>query len=30
MDIDLIANILFATIRMGTPLLIVAIGRVGM
>ena len=27
MDIDLIANILFATIRMGTPLLIVAIGE---
>ena len=27
MDMDLIANILFATIRMGTPLLIVAIGE---
>jgi simple sugar transport system permease protein len=27
MDIDLIANILFATVRMGTPLLIVAIGE---
>ena len=27
MDIDFIANILFATIRMGTPLLIVAIGE---
>ena len=27
MDTDLIANILFATIRMGTPLLIVAIGE---
>ncbi len=27
MDIDLIANIIFATIRTGTPLLIVALGE---
>ena len=27
MDIDLITNILFATIRTGTPLLLVALGE---